>query len=143
MSDTSRAVLDALRAAARAERAQAAYYRALAARAEAQTAAPELAERLNGLVADEQHHLSRLVARLLELGAPAAVEEPVVAAVDSAAWEADARGRERQEIERYSALLELDLDARTRSMIEGFLEAERHHEEQLGGKWMAARGDGC
>jgi len=144
MNATSPAVLEALRAAARAERAQAAYYRALASRAEPDS--PDAAERLNGLLADEQHHYSRLIARLLELGARTPADEPGgrgAAPVEWDEWEADARARERREIERYEALLEQDLDARTRSLIEGFLEAERHHEEQLGGKWMAAQGDEC
>ena len=141
MNEASPAVLDALRAAAGAERAQAAYYRALAALAEPDES--ELAERFNDLVADEQHHLSRLVARLLELGVRTAVAVPEPVAVDPGAWESEARERERAEIERYNALLALDLDAKTRSMIEGFLEVERHHEHQLGGKWVAAQGDGC
>lgn len=141
MNEISTAALDALRAAAVAERAQAAYYRALAARAEPDES--ELAERLNGLVADEQHHLSRLVARLLELGARTTVAAPEMVAVAAGPWETEARERERDEIERYRALLALDLDAKTRSMIEGFLHVERQHEGQLGGKWMAAQGDGC
>jgi len=141
MSGVPAAVLDALRDAARGERAQAAYYRALASQAESDSA--ELAERLNGLVADEQHHLSRLVARLLELGARTGVDEPAVPSAELDGWETEARGRERIEIERYESLLGLELDARTRTMIEGFLNVERQHETQLGGKWMAARGDGC
>jgi rubrerythrin len=135
------AVLDALREAARAERTQAAYYRALASRAEPDS--PDLAERLNGLVADEQHHLSRLVARLLELDAGTAVDEPDAFSAGLEGWETEARLRERGEIDRYEALLGLALDAKTRSMLEGFLEVERRHEAELGGKWMAARGDGC
>jgi hypothetical protein len=141
MSDVPPAVLDALRDAARGERAQAAYYRTLASWADPDS--PGLAERLNGLVADEQHHLSRLVARLLELGARTGVDEPATSSPDLEAWETEARGRERMEIERYESLLGLGLDPRTRTMIEGFLAVERKHEAQLGGKWMAARGDGC
>ena len=130
------AVLAALRSAAQAEKAQASFYRALAALAEADS--PELAERVNGLVADEQHHLSRLVARLLELGAPAAIAPSTVAPVGLRDWEPAARLRERAEIDRYVSLLNLDLDTRTRALIEEFLEVERRHEQQLGGKWMGA-----
>jgi rubrerythrin len=130
------AVLAALRSAAQAEKAQASFYRALAALAEADS--PELAERVNGLVADEQHHLSRLVARLLELGVPAGIAPSTVASVVLEDWESEARERERAEIDRYVSLLSLDLDTRTRALIEEFLEVERFHEQQLGGKWMGA-----
>ena len=136
MTALADAVLAALRSAAQAEKAQASFYRALAALAEADS--PELAERVNGLVADEQHHLSRLVARLLELGVPAAIAPSAVASVGLEDWEPAARQRERAEIDRYVSLLNLDLDARTRALIEEFLEVERRHEQQLGGKWMGA-----
>ena len=136
MSDAAQAVTEALRAAAQAGKSQALYYRALAARAEA--VSPALAERLNGLLADEQHHLSRLVARLLELDAPVMVGRPGQPDVRLDDWESVAREREREEIDRYAAMLELDLDERTRSMIEEFLAVERRHQERLGGKWMGA-----
>ena len=141
MSDPGGAVLEALRSAAQAEKAQALFYRALAARAESES--PALAERLNGLLADEQHHLSRLVARLLELDAPAAVGPLADPEVDLTDWETVARRREREEIERYVSLLGLELDARTRPLIEEFLEVERRHEERLGGKWMGAQRGTC
>jgi rubrerythrin len=133
------AVVEALRRAAEAEKAQALFYRALAAAAES----PALAERLNGLLADEQHQHSRLVARLLELGDPAAVTPQAPPEAGLPEWESSARRREREEIERYLAILDLELDARTRSMIEEFLAVERRHEEQLGGKWMGAQGGKC
>lgn len=136
MTEMGTAVLDALRDAARAEKAQALFYRALAVGAESESA--ELAERLNGLLADEQHHLSRLVARLLELGTHAEVQAEVPIDANLGGWEPVAREREHAEIERYRSLLQLDLDARTRTMIEEFLDVEQRHAEALGGKWMGA-----
>lgn len=120
------------------EKLQALFYRGLAAQAEAR-GDDALSERLNGMHADEQHHLSRLSARLVELEQPledlSTVESP---ACDIDTWERVARRRERGEIERYGGLLENPLDARTRAMILEFLEAERRHEQELGGKWMGA-----
>jgi hypothetical protein len=92
------------------------------------------------LLADEQHHLSRLVARALELGVHTEVKPTPVPEPDLNGWETVAREREREEIARYEELLKLDLDDRTHAMIEGFLEVERRHEEMLGGKWMGAKG---
>ncbi|HSJ25126.1 MAG TPA: ferritin family protein [Longimicrobiales bacterium] len=121
-----------------AEKKQALFYRALAAAAEDANDGA-LSERLNELHADEQHHLSRLTARLVEL------EEPVpdvVAGTDETpvldGWEDLARGREAEEVARYAHLLNEQLDEKTRNMLEQFLEAERHHQETLGGKWMSA-----
>ena len=125
-------------AARDAERDQIAFYRALA--VEADRAGQEVvAERVNGLLADEQHHYSRLVARLMEMeglggGQPAAP----LRGVGWTGWEEQARMRERGEIERYARLLKLDLDHATRTMIEEFLAVERRHEQELGGKWMGA-----
>lgn len=121
-----------------AEREQASYYRALAARAEVAGHA-DLAERLNGLHADEQHHLSRISARLVELGEPLEELGDIVPAVSSLErWEPEAKRRERGEVARYEALLGLDLDERTAAMIREFLDVERQHEVMLGGKWMRA-----
>src|SRR5688572_5551619 len=99
-----------MHAARLAEKEQALFYRGLAAAAE-DVADADLSERLNGLHADEQHHLSRLTVRLVELneavtdlGAtaapPASLEE----------WESEARRREEAEIARYETLLRDDLD---------------------------------
>ena len=128
-----------LHAARAAERDQSLFYRALAGEAERRGDAA-LSERLNGLHADEQHHVSRLSARLLELGET--LEElpppslPEVALDD---WEPLAQERERVEAERYGALLSHgELDEQTRRMLQEFLGAERHHEHALGGKWMGA-----
>lgn len=120
-----------------AEKKQALFYRALAAAAEAVDDAA-LSERLNGLHADEQHHLSRLTARLVELGEAVADTGAVGPAVELDTWENAARERERAELERYEQLLQHALDEKTKRMIEQFVAAERSHAEQLGGKWMGA-----
>lgn len=122
-----------------AEKAQAVFYRALAAEAEAR-GDEALSERFNELHADEQHHLSRLTARLLELGAGAADLSHVRAApADFAAWEAVARPREEDEVRRYEALLaEAGLDPHTRGIFQEILDTERHHAAELGGKWTQA-----
>lgn len=134
----SAAAFAALHEARAWEKQQALFYRALAARAE-DAGNDDEAERLNGLVADEQHHLSRLSARLLELGERladlSAEQAPPLAESD---WEAAAREREAQEVERYERLLTLPLDEQTADMLREFLEVERRHRESLGGKWMKA-----
>jgi rubrerythrin len=134
----TRETIELLHAARAAEKRQALYYRALAAAAEDADAA-DLSERLNGLHADEQHHLSRLTVRLVELNEPVeSLDEERAPAVQLEGWEQQARLREAEEIDRYTRLLEGDLDARTRAGIEQFIEAERRHAESLGGKWMGA-----
>jgi rubrerythrin len=127
-----------LREARTAEKRQAMFYRALAAAAE-DADEEGLSERLNGMHADEQHHLSRITVRLMELEQP--VDEVAggsVTAVQLEGWEDLARGREAEEIARYAALLKRELDDKTRNMIEQFIEAERHHSANLGGKYMGA-----
>jgi len=120
------------------EKEQALFYRALAALAE-ERGDKQLSERLNGLHADEQHHLSRLTARLAELGEAltdlSQVEPP---SVDLDTWEGTARAREADEVARYEMLLSQELDGDTRTMIASFLDAERAHARELGGKWMDA-----
>ena len=94
---------------------------------------------MNGLHADEQHHLSRLTVRLVELEQP--LEELHAgsgAAPTADEWERAARAREIAEIERYEALLRLDLDVETADLIRSILDAERRHATELGGKWMEA-----
>lgn len=130
-------IVDALREARVYERHQTLFYRALSGDAE-EAGDFETAERLNGLLADEQHHFSRISARFLEWGLPIPDVKPADGRPALDGWEAVARERENTEIERYEALLDLPLDERTRSMIEGFLEAERSHAQALGGKWMGA-----
>jgi rubrerythrin len=121
-----------------AEKRQALFYRALAAAAEELDDAAT-SERLNELHADEQHHLSRLTVRLMELDeevADVGAESSPVVGIDG--WEPLARGREAEEVARYAHLLTHPLDAKTRGMLEQFLAAERGHEAMLGGKWMGA-----
>lgn len=121
-----------------AEKRQALFYRALAAAAEEANDA-DLSERMNGLHADEQHHLSRLTVRLVEFGEPVTdLGSEAAPAVDLDIWEVVARANEEDEIERYERLLDEALDERTRTMIEEFLAAERSHATVLGGKWMGA-----
>ncbi|MDB4949198.1 MAG: hypothetical protein JWM27_1847 [Gemmatimonadetes bacterium] len=132
----------ALQAARQAEREQAHFYRALAAEAE-RRGDDALGERFNELHADEQHHLSRITARLMELGA-ALDDEPLVRAPEPAAatgldgWEGAARLREEAEVMRYEALAGAQPDAQTAALIREILDTERHHAESLGGKWTPA-----
>ena len=120
------------------EREQAGFYRALAAAAE-EAGNDALAERFNELHADEQHHLSRLTARLVELGrVPTALERSRSVAPDLDAWQRIAAEREAAEIARYQTLLGAALDGVSRALILQILESERMHARNLGGKWMPA-----
>ncbi len=122
----------------RREKAQTQYYRALASVAESEGDGP-VSERLNALHADEQHHLSRLTARLIELGEkPEDLSSfPREEAVYHG-WERVARDRELREIEWYEEILSAIDDPATRNVISEILECERHHRQELGGKWMPA-----
>ena len=128
-------VLEASRAR---EKAQTLFYRGLAAQAAA-AGDEEATERLNDLHADEQHHLSRLTARLLELGLPprdlSAVPAP---GGDLEGWEMGARTREADEVRWYERVRTVELDPETRAVLDEILEAERHHARELRGKWMSA-----
>lgn len=130
-------VTEVLQEGRRRERAQALFYRALAGDAELADR-PRDAERLNELLADEQHHVSRLTARLLEMGETPAdeVETPASPALDG--WEVEARRREEAEVVWYRGALDRVTDQETRSILEEILASERHHREELGGKWMPA-----
>lgn len=131
--------MQALHEARAAEKEQALFYRSLAAQAEA-AGDVEAVERLNGLHADEQHHLSRLTARLIELGEPLAdlrARSAPTASLEM--WEAVARERERAEVARCRALLERPLDEATAELVRAILRTEELHERLLGGKWV--RGD--
>lgn len=121
------------------EKRQALFYRTLAAEAEWAERLEE-AERLNGLHADEQHHLSRLTARVLELGAaPADLRGVNGPEPNLEGWEDAARERESDEVEWYEKVLgEEELDGETEALLREILEAEGHHREELGGKWMSA-----
>ena len=123
-----------------AEKAQAVFYRALAAAAE-ESGDEELAQRLHGLHADEQHHLSRLTARLVEMGVtPVELARAGAgrAKPEPESWEADARVREDREVAEYEALLSREMDSRTKELLGEILEVERHHARELGGKWTLA-----
>lgn len=132
-------LMDRLAEARRRERERTRLYRSRAAAAE-DAGDAEASERLNGLHADEQHHLSRLTARILELGGtPEELPGGLVAGIQLDGWEADARGEEETEVAFYESLLEeLGLDDTTRGILEEILDSERQHLEHLGGKWMPA-----
>lgn len=121
------------------EKEQALFYRVLSSQAE-ELELPEDIEALNGLLADEQHHLSRLSVRLVELGEELAplsdAHMPTDAIYDN--WRDVARIRERKEVARYEALLAQDLDPDTARMIESFLDTEKQHEMHLAGKYTDA-----
>jgi hypothetical protein len=120
------------------EKAQALFYRWLAAEAEMARQETEV-ERLHELHADEQHHLSRVTARLLELrGTAAELEDVTVPTVSLLGWEDAARLREAEEISWYRGVLAAGLDAGTRALVEAILESEKHHHAELRGKWMSA-----
>ena len=120
------------------ERSQALFYRFLA--GDALTAGDDrVAERLNELLADEQHHVSRLTARILELGAQPADAQPARPDVPSlGGWEAVARIREEEEVRWYTEALQRVEDSATRAIFQEILIAERHHRDELAGKWMPA-----
>lgn len=131
-------VRELLEAGRAREKAQARFYRALAARAVAEGDA-EATERLNDLHADEQHHLSRLTARLLELGhAPTELTPPPPSIPSLAGWEAEARAREVDEVAWYEAAAALPVDPETAAVLGEILGSERHHAAELRGKWMSA-----
>ena len=131
-------LITALQRARAAEREHALFYRALAAAAEERGDAA-LSERFNELHADEQHHLSRLTARLLELGATPDDLHPASAPADLDGWRAAAQAREDGEVSRYESLLAAGTaDAHTESLLREMLNTERHHAAELGGKWTTA-----
>jgi rubrerythrin len=128
---------DLLQEGRRRERAQAFFYRVLAGDAEAAGDAP-MAERLNELLADEQHHVSRLTARLLELGEQLTDERTSVDVPDLASWQPVARIREEEEVRWYEGAVEGVEDEETSVMLNEILSSERHHRDDLAGKWMPA-----
>lgn len=131
-------LITALQQARMAEKEHALFYRALAAAAEERGDAA-LSERFNELHADEQHHLSRLTARLLELGATPHDLSPTIEAAELDGWEDGARRREEAEVSRYEALLGSGAaDAQTEALLREILDTERHHAAELGGKWTPA-----
>ena len=121
------------------EKEQTLFYRRLSAEAELRGNMDDI-EALNGLLADEQHHLSRLSVRLVELGEELEPLDDVTApgAAVYPAWHEAARAREQSEVARYEEMLGLELDPETRQVIESILAAERQHEEHLAGKYTDA-----
>ena len=120
------------------EKEQTLFYRALVVRAGA-AGEEELVERLNDLHADEQHHLSRLTARLLELGevpGPLVTRPPTLP--QQGEWEGVAFAREKEEVTWYREALDRELDPVTRGLLEEILASEEHHSKELAGKWMSA-----
>jgi rubrerythrin len=135
---TTAQVIERLEALRLAEKEQALIYRSLAARAEAAGDA-ELAQRFHDLHADEQHHLSRLTARVLELGGrPAEIPALAIEVIPIDAWEGPVMKMEAAEVDRYRLLLQSDLDQETRTLIETIATVEAHHAADLGGKWTMA-----
>jgi rubrerythrin len=127
-----------MEACRRAEKEQAIFYRKLAAMAEA-AEQPELAARFHDLHADEQHHLSRLTARLIELGEhPADLGDVRMAEAEMPGWEAAARTREEEEVRRYEHFLAIAVDPATRALVDEILGVERIHATELAGKWTMA-----
>ena len=131
-------ILGKLEESRRRERVQTQFYRALAAEAEKE-GDESLVDRLNQLHADEQHHLSRLTARLLELGGRIEAEEPPDPGKPALqGWEVEARRREEEEVDWYEGLLAEAMDGPTRELFTEILDSEQHHARDLGGKWMPA-----
>lgn len=138
MTDAAREALDALGESRRREKRQTLFYRRLAAQAEAAGHAVA-SERLNELHADEQHHLSRLTARLLEMGGtPADLRDVEAPDAPFPGWEDVARAREAEEVSWYEEVLSRPLDPVTREVVEEIVESERRHRAELRGKWMSA-----
>jgi rubrerythrin len=120
------------------EKAQTLFYRALASQAVA-AGDEDATERLNDLHADEQHHLSRLTARQLELGGtPIELYAVPAPGGELQQWERIARERELDEVAWYERAAALELDAATAAILRESPESERHHAETLRGKWMPA-----
>lgn len=121
-----------------AEKEQALFYRRLAAAAEAADD-EALAARFHDLHADEQHHLSRLTARLIELRqVPIDLSDVKSPEATLSSWEPLARSREQSEVKWYETFLEADLDEDTRRLGEEILQVERAHASELSGKWTMA-----
>jgi len=58
-------------------------------------------------------------------------------------WEGEARRREEEEVAWYENALGRVDDPQTLAILQEILASERHHQEDLAGKWMAASsGDG-
>lgn len=137
MSESVSGVVHLLREGRERERSQTGFYRRLAAAAEEAGRSADV-ERLNELLADEQHHFSRLTARLVELGDEPPDLPPGKGEAKLDGWQAEARAREAGEVAFYKAGLAREMDERTRAILQEILHSERQHREQLRGKWMSA-----
>ena len=124
-----------LREGCRREREQALFYRALVGEAE-RAGEFRVTERLNELLADEQHHVARLTARILELGEKPDMAQPATPSATLETWLADAEGREAAEVAWYEDVVDGIDDAKTAGLLREILESERNHLNALGGKWM-------
>lgn len=133
----SDSAIHALRAARAAEKEQALFYRALSVEAENRQLLMDI-EALNGLLADEQHHLSRITVRLVELGYEPGELNVRTPECEFNGWRDAAQIREREEVARYEGILALPLDDETRIAITNILEVERAHAAHLGGKYTDA-----
>jgi rubrerythrin len=131
-------VLAALENSRQKEKDQTSFYRVLAVLAE--LAGDEaLSERFNALLADEQHHLSRLTARMFELGGtPEKFEETISPPSTLEGWEAVAKAREDDEVSWYEHLMEKGGDPPSMEVFREILESEKRHARDLAGKWMSA-----
>lgn len=137
LSPATASLVELLEEARAAEKEQALAYRTLAARAEEES--PELAQRFHDLHADEQHHLSRLTARVLELGArPRDLSGARATPIGLDGWESQVRERELGEIDRYRRALRAEMDEQTRELLTEILSVEEQHVRELGGKWTLA-----
>lgn len=131
-------VLALLEASRKKEWSQAQFYRWLAVLAQ-DAGDGALSERFNALLADEQHHLSRLTARILELGGGLPeLGRGSNPPLELEGWEEKARGREDAEVAWYVGALTEDLDPQSNAMVREILDSEREHARELGGKWMPA-----
>ena len=130
-------ILALLREACRREREQTLFYRALIGEAEL-AGDVRVAERLNELLADEQHHVARLTARLLELGETPDRAPPSPPVARLTTWMGDAEVREAAEVAWYEDAIGTLVDGATAGLFQEILRSERNHLNALGGKWMSA-----
>jgi hypothetical protein len=146
-------LVEALESLRALSKQQAALYRLLAGYAE-DAGNPELAQRFHDLHADEQHHFSRLTARVLELGAkPGRIDEDRLAGgalgeIERsgipfgvgifAGWEELVRRLEEREMGDFRSFPLEKADGKTRVLIEEIIAVEAHQFAELGGKWTKA-----
>ena len=125
-----------LREGCRRELEQTLFYRALVGEAE-RAGDVRVAERLNELLADEQHHVARLTARILELGEKPDMAQPPAPSAKLMTWLGEAEVREAAEVAWYEDVIDSIDDTKTAALLREILESERNHLNALGGKWMS------